>query len=60
MFSVPMTSPSTNSGTTIIDSGSYGVPGIWIERGSRCASLDRTASPWSTTQPVSPDPSGLS
>ena len=27
MFSVPMGSPSTSSGTTIIDSGSNGVPG---------------------------------
>jgi hypothetical protein len=34
MLSVPMTSPATSSGHTIIDSGSSGVPGIWTERGS--------------------------
>ena len=31
---------STRSGTTIIDSGSNGVPGTWTERGSRWASFD--------------------
>ena len=43
------------SGTTIIASGSNGVPGTWTERGWRCAWLARTASPWSTTQPLIPD-----
>ena len=56
MLSVPIVSPLTISGTTIIDSGSNGVPGTWTERGSRCASLARTASPWSMTQPVMPGP----
>ena len=44
MLSVPIVSPSTTSGTTIIDSGSNGVPGTWTDRGSRWAWLERTAS----------------
>ena len=45
MFSVPIASPLMSSGTTIMDSGSNGVPGTWTERGSRWASFARTASP---------------
>ncbi len=60
MLSVPIVSPLTRSGTTIINSGSNGVPGTWIERGSRWASLDRTASPRPMAQPVIPVSSGLS
>ncbi len=55
-----MVSPLTISGTMIMASGSLGVPGIWMERGSAIASLARTASPWSMTQPVMPGPNGLS
>ncbi len=42
-----------------IDSGSNGVPGIWVDRGSRWASLQRTASPCSIAQPVTPAVIGL-
>ena len=52
--------PPRAAGTTIIDSGSNGVPGTWTERGSRWAWLDRTASRWSMTQPVRPLPIGPS
>ena len=55
-----MVEPLMMSGTTIIASGSNGVPGTWTERGWRCASLARMASPWSITQPLIPEPSGLS
>ena len=45
MFRVPIVSPLTISGTTIMASGSLGVPGIWIERGSamRVVGQDRFA-----------------
>ena len=54
----PMTSPSATSGTTTSASGSSGVPGICMARGSFRASLASTGSPCSTAQPISPWPNG--
>ena len=54
----PMTSPSATSGTTTSASGSSGVPGICMARGSVRASLASTGSPCSTAQPISPRPNG--
>ena len=55
MLSVPIVTPLTISGTMIIASGSNGVPGTWIERGSRWARLARTASPWEIDPTGQPD-----
>ena len=52
----PIVTASRRIGTTIIDSSTSSVPGIVCPRGSWLASLTRSGSPCSATQPVKPSP----
>ena len=54
MLSAPLSAPRAISGTTIIASGSFGVPGMTATRGSRWASFVHTGVRCVTAQPVSP------